>query len=276
MSQTSYNMSPVAARAGLVASHNPYRSRSFVNYSTQQVLVTPTAANSTQYQTVVNGQTASFTSSGSATAANISTGLVAAINALTGAGVTAVDNGDGTYTLKANTQNTAFTFSFTGAGVQSSVTQIDGQEQIPFGLWVVAQPGVTPTGAYNPALATCRLPYQSSDITGGLAAGIALLSNVHISSTLPSGMPNNSGVPSYNQQDVLSAMVEGEVWVSPEVSVAVGDPAYVRFAPGAGGTQKGALRNSSDSSTAAQIPNGARFLDACSANGFSRLALMLP
>lgn len=67
-----------------------------------------TALNSTAYIVQINSSTATYTSDTAATTAEITAGLVSAINTLS-AGVTAIDNGDGTLNITANTAGTAFT-----------------------------------------------------------------------------------------------------------------------------------------------------------------------
>jgi hypothetical protein len=59
---------------------------------TQSWDITPSAFNSTVYTVFVNGQTASYTSDGTATVAEICTGLAGAINTLAISGLTATDN----------------------------------------------------------------------------------------------------------------------------------------------------------------------------------------
>lgn len=95
-----------------------------------------------------------------------------------------------------------------------------------------------------------KLPAASGDIAIALLAGIAVLSQT-LESQLPAGSaaiwPKNYEIP---------VMRKGRVLVKPEVSVNVGDPVFIRYASGAGGTQVGAFRKDADTATAAAAPAG--------------------
>lgn len=254
--QTSYGLDLAHARAGLKFGGNPHNVWAIKNYSKKEVLITPTAVNSTVYNTTVAGQLATYTSDGSATAAEICAGLVSAINGLSGTGVTATDNLDGTYTLKGNVAGVDFTYVFSGAGSQTALELVTGVQVVPFGAFVTVLSGNSRHELEG------RLPNAAADITGGAGAGIAL--HTHALVTNP-----NTTVSGYAQKDIMSVLRQGEVWVQPEQAVAVGDPIYVRYKAGSGGSQLGAIRKDADSTTAAQVPNGSKFLTSCSANGFA-------
>lgn len=70
------------------------------------------------------------------------------------------------------------------------------------------------------------------------------------------GWAADAGIPAGDRFDLLS---EGVVYVKVEEAVVENDQAYVRFAAGAGGTQKGAFRKSADTATAVAV-KGARYL----------------
>lgn len=70
--------------------------------------------------------------------------------------------------------------------------------------------------------------------------------------------PNQNGVAEYRDQDTVSVMRKGAMYVISEELVVAGDPVFVRVVAGAGGTQVGALRKSADTASAVQIV-GARF-----------------
>lgn len=106
-------------------------------------------------------------------------------------------------------------------------------EDVPFGMWVAE----TVEGH-------CELPDSSAEITGN-AGGIALRD-----SSRASGEGYKAGEP-------VRVMRRGRVWVGNEEALAKGDTLFVRFAAGAGGSQKGALRNDADTASAA-TPSGAR------------------
>lgn len=71
-----------------------------------------------------------------------------------------------------------------------------------------------------------------------------------------SGWGTDAGIPTGERFDLLS---EGVVFVKVEEPVVENDPCFVRYASGAGGTQKGAFRKSADTNTAVQV-KGARYL----------------
>lgn len=68
----------------------------------------------------------------------------------------------------------------------------------------------------------------------------------------------------------LSVLSRGTVWVTVEEAVAVGDRPFIRFATGAGGSQKGAWRKSADTATALELKGG-RYVTAASANGLAQV-----
>lgn len=59
-----------------------------------------------------------------------------------------------------------------------------------------------------------------------------------------------------------SARRKGRIWVTVEDAVSKGDNVFVRYATGAGGSQKGAFRSDADTSTAAQLTGAQFFTDA--------------
>ena len=115
----------------------------------------------------------------------------------------------------------------------------------------------------------CKLPTATGQITGGTALGIAVYD--------PMKMPNwpaGTTVP-YPQGTTVPVIRKGVVWVKVEEAVAPGDPVFIRFASGAGGTALGSFRKSADTATAVQYP-GAVYLDTAGANGFARVDLSAP
>jgi len=71
----------------------------------------------------------------------------------------------------------------------------------------------------------------------------------------------------------MSVMREGEVWVSPEVAVAVNDPVFVRVTA-TGAEVSGAVRNDADGGDAVQVAG--RFKTAAAAGGLARIMLNTP
>lgn len=106
--------------------------------------------------------------------------------------------------------------------------QGEASAEIPFGV-VVAQGAVgavqgTPDLAILPASAPAKL------------VGIVIKADVyHKDSEL--------GTTGLKPKTTLSVLRKGRIWVKSETVSTVGDRAHVRYASGAGGTQKGAIRN---------------------------------
>jgi hypothetical protein len=59
---------------------------------------------------------------------------------------------------------------------------------------------------------------------------------------------------------LLNVMVKGRIWVMSETTADVGDPVFVRYAAGVGGTQLGAVRNATVSSEMIDLTAKARYL----------------
>jgi len=118
---------------------------------------------------------------------------------------------------------------------------------------------------------SCKLPTVATDITSVLKPLGITRSNVARDPNFPSG-----GTAGYTYQigDSVEVVSRGRVWVTVEEAVSAGDDVYVRFDTGTG-SQKGAFRTSSDSTTAALLA-GARYLTAASANGVALVDLNLP
>ncbi len=68
---------------------------------------------------------------------------------------------------------------------------------------------------------------------------------------------------------MISLLRKGRIWVQVEEAVAPGDPVFIRHSTGAGGSQKGAFRKSSDSSTATDLTKKAVFLSTAGAAGLA-------
>lgn len=115
----------------------------------------------------------------------------------------------------------------------------------------------------------CKLPTATGEITGGKALGIS-----RYRATAMTSWPAGQTVP-YPQGTTVPVVRRGPVWVKVEEAVAPGDPVFVRFAAGAGGTALGAFRKSADTATAVQYP-GAVYLDTAAANGLARVDLNMP
>lgn len=120
-----------------------------------------------------------------------------------------------------------------------SYAQAEASAEIPFGVAVMQ--GATDNSALLPTSATTSK-----------FLGVVLHSHVYDSTQL-----GDTGVKPKN---VLSVLSRGTVYVQVEEAVVVGDRPFVRYATGAGGSQKGAFRKSADTATAVEL-KGARYLE---------------
>jgi hypothetical protein len=80
------------------------------------------------------------------------------------------------------------------------------------------------------------------------------------------------GIPN---KGTLNLLKRGRVYVTVEEAVTPASPVFVRFASGAGGTQKGGFRASADSATAVAWTR-ARYLTTAAAAGLAVLEVNLP
>lgn len=84
--------------------------------------------------------------------------------------------------------------------------------------------------------------------------------------------PAGAGIP---PKYAINVLKRGRMYVQVEEAVTPASPVFVRFAAGAGGTQKGAIRASADTATAVAW-TAARFLTSASANGYAVIEVNLP
>lgn len=117
--------------------------------------------------------------------------------------------------------------------------------EIPFGVFVAR--GVHPEAAVLPAA------------DGAPLVGITLHSHVY-------DVPEQMGEIGVKPKNTLNVAANGSVWVRTESAVTPETPVFCRFAAGAGGTQRGAIRGDADTATAFRV-RGARFLASANAGG---------
>lgn len=122
------------------------------------------------------------------------------------------------------------------------------QEDIPFGAVVRV------SGQY------CELPDSSAEVTTG-EVGVALHDPVKVGG--------------YKTGDIVAVMRRGRVWVATEQAVAAQADPFVRFAAGAGGANKGAIRNDADTATAV-APAGMSVYRGVGGAGLAVLQLAYP
>lgn len=145
------------------------------------------------------------------------------------------------------------------SGEDDCVTRANAEAsaEIPFGVAVCRQ-----TTSDTKVI----LPAASGDIAN--LAGVV----VHSHEYAPNVEIGTTGV---KPKVPMAVMQRGRIWVTVEEAVAVGDRAFVRFATGAGGSQKGAFRKSADTATAAEC-KGMVYRSAASASGLAILEIDMP
>jgi hypothetical protein len=122
-----------------------------------------------------------------------------------------------------------------------SCTNAEASASMPFGIAVAK--GTADDDAILPA------------VTNFIPQGIAIY-HAAFEQSVQAATPATAGIL---PKAGLSALRRGRVVVEVEEAVVKNDPVFVRFASGAGGTQKGAIRKSADTSTASDQSSWARF-----------------
>lgn len=136
---------------------------------------------------------------------------------------------------------------------------------IPYGVLVVRD-GSNTAGFDKVA---GKVPASSGDVTTlGSALGVALADQARAQdpSVASAQYPINSAV---------SVKRVGRVWVAVEEAVNAGDPAFVRFASGGGGTQKGSFRKSADTATAVALPGAYYVSNQATPGGYAVVELSI-
>lgn len=134
-----------------------------------------------------------------------------------------------------------------GDAVPSTVeTRINAtaSTEIPFGVFVVSGGSVGDPGAVLPSASTLKL-----------VLGVVLHSHAYSKGTL-----GELGTAGLKPKTAMNILVKGRVWVMSETTAAVGDPVFVRYATGVGGTQLGAVRNATVSSEMIDLTSKGRYV----------------
>jgi hypothetical protein len=241
--QTAYTEAPSALYAGMPADLGPKDVISRVVCSRKVCTVVATTADNSQAFTItINGTAHTYTSDGSGTTTEIATGLQALLDA-SEEPITSTRSGT-TLTIVSDLydEDGDFTISVTagGSGVLTLATLVAHRQSIPHGVGLVADPNETGGVA-------ARLPRLAADITGGTFLGLA--AREEMVEYDADGIEAGVSTPIV-RKGRFGALVEGTVTSEGDV--------YCRFASGSGGSQLGAFRADSDTSTAALVPN-ARF-----------------
>lgn len=264
MPQLTYGLnSPVASNAGQSASSMPEECYTGLGVGANSKTVAATVANSTAYQitfaTPSGNKTASYTSDGTATKAEIVAGLMAAVNAVGAADYAAVTSGTDLVLVPKPGVSAPSVVTSTGVGVLAFTA---GASAIPFGAAVALD--APRMDATDPQTLPVKLPNASTDKLLGIVRFTQLFES--------SGL---AVAPGYPAGLTINVAKKGQFWVQPEIAVTAGDPVFARITANGPLTQLGALRNDADTANAIAMP-GARFLSTASAGGFAVLELNLP
>lgn len=117
--------------------------------------------------------------------------------------------------------------------------------------------------------AQCKLPTTSGEVAKGLG-----ITPSAVASSDPNFPLGGTG-ETYQIGDHVPAVSRGKVWVQVEEAVVAGDIPFVRYATGAGGTQKGSFRKSADTATAASL-TGSLYLTSAAEDGYALVSVNLP
>jgi hypothetical protein len=125
----------------------------------------------------------------------------------------------------------------------TAATQSEASAEVPFGVFVAR--AATPDALLRPRL----LQLAAS---GDAILGATLHSHAYNRET-------DLGATGVKPQVVMDVRVAGTLWMLCEEDMAVTDAVYARYATGAGGSTRGALRNDADTASA-RLVKGARLL----------------
>jgi hypothetical protein len=222
-----------------------------------------TAVNSTVYSVTVNGVTASYTSDGSATAAEIRDGLAAAALAspFFSAVASLLASGSDLVLREIAPALGAMTVALS-ANLAATVNVAHQNEQnIPAG--VIIQLDTAQVVGDGP------LPGKMADAAGDQVLGVTLLEQEYVEFTQP-------GIAVYPPYRAMSVVKRGSLLVPVETNVLPTDIPCFRVTANGALTQLGALRAGTDSGNAVALTGVARFKEAALAGALVELAINLP
>lgn len=246
--QSSYPLAPPTRAAGLVV--NTFGEPQFISraLSTRQLEELTFGTTDGTYTVTIDGVlVATFTSS-SDTATAIRDEI---LTDLVGAGIVAVAVSTDKLTIEApgDGVDDGFVIAISVVTTYAIVQLIEHAQEVPFGLGLVRDDQAP--GSERRA----RLPRLATDVTAGLFLGIAAKNVMN--------EPNANGWAHLSMPDIMRV---GHIYVTVEGTGVEGANLFVRHASGGGGTQLGAFRVGTDTSTAVAVP-GLRALEDWSAGG---------
>lgn len=136
-----------------------------------------------------------------------------------------------------------------------SAVNAEASAAIPFGSWVAFGGSLGDQGIILPAASTAKI------------AGVHFHTHSFAISTQ---LVLGSGIKIGSQ---LSVLTDGHVVVRSETNAAPGDPVFVRYAAGAGGTRLGATRNATVSSEMIDLTGKAKYLTTVTAGNLAVISL---
>lgn len=250
--QSSYPLAPPTRAAGLVVNtfgDPQFISRALATRQLEEITIGDDGAAESYTIDIDSVEVAEFTTSGSNTAEQI---VDALLSDLIASGIVAEKVGTTQILIEApgDGVDAGFVIALsTAVGTFAVVQLVEHAQEVPFGLGLVRDDRAP--GAERRA----RLPRLATDVTAGLFLGIAAKNVMN--------EPNANGWPHLSMPDIMRV---GHIYVTVEGSGVEGANLFVRHASGGGGTQLGAFRVGTDTSTAVAVP-GLRALEDWAAGG---------
>jgi hypothetical protein len=136
---------------------------------------------------------------------------------------------------------------------ESRSGNLEGAINIPFGIGL--KKGAADDGYIVPTL------------IGDICVGISVHTHAIDTIGLSGLSPTTAGI---QPGEVFTVLRRGYIWVKVEEAVNRGDPVYMRYAAGAGGTILGSFRKSADTATASLV-KGAQYMSTALAAGYAVL-----
>ena len=130
---------------------------------------------------------------------------------------------------------------------------LEGAINIPFGIGL--KKGAADDGYV--------VPSGSTDVCNGISVHTHAIDNIGLSGLSPATAGIQPG-------EMFTVLRRGYIYVKVEEAVVRGDPVFMRYAAGAGGTILGSFRKSADTATAALV-KGAQYLSTAASGGIAKI-----
>lgn len=202
-----------------------------------------TAVNSTLYTANVYGVHLSYTSDGSATLAEIRDGILASAAAQPGLILKA--------SFAASSNNVRITELDPAGNGPALVGGLDANTAVAV-VTAHAEPEGVPAGVLVMRGSTYqqgRLFRAADGTAAALVKKMGITAHSHMYAAPRVSTSTSASTVNYPANSQMSVVNRGRIWCVCETVMALDDTVYARFITGAGGTQLGAFRNTSDSST---------------------------